>query len=136
MTSLLKGAFASGAWRELVSDRGAGFVVSKAKLLENRYHDLRGGGACFLQRNALGKPKSIAQRAFNAGIAAGRFIRVHSSQGVSLHCMSPFVWVMLSDEAYVVGLRLDTRKKVDFRVRPSAGRPASPGQNGETCAHD
>lgn len=120
MSFLLSGTFQRGVWPELVRDRCAEFVAPKAKLLENRHHDLRSGGACFLHRDALGEPKSIAQRAFNAGIAAGRFIRVHISQVVALHSISPLVCVRLREEAYVVGIPLDTRKKVDFRVMPLA----------------
>lgn len=136
MTFLLSGTFQRGAWPELVRNRRADFVVSKAKLFENSYHDLRGGSTCFLDRDALGKPKSVAQRAFNTGIAAGRFIRVHISQVVALHCISPLVCVRLRKEAYGVGNSLDTRKRVDFRVMPSAAQSRSSWRSKRRCGHD
>lgn len=113
-----------------VRNRRVRLVISKAQLLEHRCDNLRRAGARLFKSDALREPQAVAQLPLDSAVDDRRFGAVRVIQDLRTHAVSPSLSLSQWKEAYAGIPAMHTRKKVDFRVMPSAGRVSSPRQNG------
>ncbi|MNL19306.1 hypothetical protein D3C87_1404990 [compost metagenome] len=119
-----------------VRNRRVRLVVSKAQLLEHRCDNLRGVGARLFKRDALREPKVVAQLPLDGAVDDRRFGAIQVIQDLRTHSASPSHSLSQWKEAYAGNSAMHTRKKVDFRVMPSAGERSSSSHKGEAVGHD